>query len=160
MNRRYILLCFLLLISAKTFAIERQQAINWCWAASVQDVVAQAGYYESQPQVAARLTGWPQDRPAYINEVVSLIRFYGLKAGQAQRPGSPQELYNTLMSSWKIVAFVKPQNGPIGHYIVLQGIDYYGNIIVSDPATGYTFPNSPHQLYDSWHWVDSVVVGR
>jgi len=141
-------------------AIERQQAMNWCWVSSVQDVVAQAGIYESQSQVATRLVGWPQNRPATINELVWLIQSYGLRAWQAGRPGSPQELYNTLMSGWKLIAFVRPTNGPVGHYIVLEGIDYYGNIIVSDPATGYTFLNIPQQLYTNWHWSDSVVVGR
>lgn len=57
----------LLFLSINVNAIEKQQAMNWCWAASVQDVVAQAGYYESQMQVSSRLTGWPQDRPATIN---------------------------------------------------------------------------------------------
>ncbi|MDP3149292.1 MAG: papain-like cysteine protease family protein [Ignavibacteria bacterium] len=159
MHKKIIIPFFYLLFSINLFAIERQQATNWCWVACVQDVVAQAGYYETQTQVAARLTGWPQNRPAYINEVVNLVKSYGIRAWQAQRPGSPQELYNTLTSGWKIIAFVKPSNGPVGHYIVLQGIDNFGNIIVSDPATGYTYPNSPNQLYFAWRWIDSVIVG-
>ncbi|WPN55997.1 papain-like cysteine protease family protein [Pseudomonas sp. P9_31] len=141
-------------------AIEQQEYDNWCWAASVQDVVAQTGYYERQSQVVARLTGWPQNRPARIDELVFLVRSYGLRAWQAGRPGSPQELYNTLMSGWKLIAFVTPTNGPVGHYIVLQGIDPAGNIIVSDPANGYTGPNTPAQLYYGWRWADSIVVGR
>jgi hypothetical protein len=161
MQKVYSAVClFLFFFTTNACAIERQQAMNWCWAASVQDVAAQAGYYESQAQVASRLTGWPQDRPAYINEVVKLVQSYGLKAWQAGRPGNPQELYNTLMTGWKIIAFVKPMNGPVGHYIVLQGVDYFGNIIVSDPANGCTFPNTPVQLYNAWNWQDSVIVGR
>ena len=155
-----IIYAFILSFSVNADAIEIQQAMNWCWAASIQDVVAQAGFYESQPQVAARLTGWPQDKPATITEVVNLVKSYGLKAWQTGRPGNPQELYNTLMTGWKIIAFVRPSNGPVGHYIVLQGVDYFGNIIVSDPANGYTFPNTPVQLYNAWRWQDSVIVGR
>jgi hypothetical protein len=155
-----IIYAFILSFSVNADAIEIQQAMNWCWAASIQDVVAQAGFYESQPQVAARLTGWPQDKPATITEVVNLVKSYGLKAWQTGRPGNPQELYNALMTGWKIIAFVRPSNGPVGHYIVLQGVDYFGNIIVSDPANGYTFPNTPVQLYNAWRWQDSVIVGR
>jgi hypothetical protein len=150
----------ILFFSTSASTIEMQRYSNWCWAASIQDVVAQAGYYESQDQVVSRLTGWPQNRPAYIGEVVALVRSYGLRAWQAQRPGSPDELYNTLVSGWKLIAFVRPNGGPIGHYIVLQGIDNYGNIITSDPATGTTVANAPAIIYNHWHWSDSVVVGR
>ena len=151
-------LCLLFL--SKASAIERQEFDKWCWAASVQDVVAQAGHYEPQSLVVARLTGWPQNRPARIDEVVFLLRSYGLRAWQAGRPGNPQELYSALTSGWKLIAFVTPTNGPVGHYIVLQGIDPAGNIIVSDPANGFTTPNTPAQLYYGWRWADSVVVGR
>ena len=141
-------------------AIEQQRYDNWCWAASIQDVLAQAGIYQSQEQIAARLDGWPQNRPAYIGELVALAQSYGLRSWQAGRPGSPQELYGSLNSGWKIIAFVRPSDGPVGHYIVLQGTDYYGNIIVSDPCTGQTFVSSPHDLYYRWRWGDSVLVGR
>ena len=141
-------------------AIERQQAINWCWAASIQDVLRQVGIRQSQAQIAATLDGWPRDRPAYIQEVVSLARYYGLTAWQAGRPGSPNELYLTLQTGWKIIAFVRPSDGPVGHYVVLQGIDPRGGgIIVSDPANGRTFSASLEELYYRWRWGDSVVIG-
>lgn len=156
-----LLLAVLILISAAPVnAIQQQRTMNWCWAASVQDVTAQAGVFQSQEQIAARLDGWPRDRPAYIGELVMLLQSYGLRAWQAGRPGSPQELYGSLMAGWKLIAFVRPSNGPVGHYIVLQGVDPMGNIIVSDPATGMTYPNSPQQLYFAWRWSDAVVVGR
>lgn len=157
---RCLLLFFFFTFSSSAFAIEKQLATNWCWAASVQDVVAQAGYYESQPQVATRLTGWPQNRPAYIPEVVALVQSYGLKAWQAGYPGTPQQLHNTLSTGWKIIAFVKPINGLIGHYIVLEGVDSYGNIVTGDPANGLTMTYTPQQIYYAWHWLDSVVVGK
>lgn len=160
MKLRSSLLLLCIFVAAKAAAIERQLADNWCWVASVQDVVAQAGYYEPQQQIATRLSGWPQNRPASIAEVVWLTRLYGLRAWEAGRPGSPQELYMSLVSGWKLIAFVRPTNGPVGHYIVLQGVDPSGDIIVSDPATGYTFLNSLSQLYYAWHWSDSIVVGR
>jgi len=147
-------------ISVNLSAIERQMAQNWCWAASVQDVMAQAGLYQTQPQIAARLDGWPRDRPAYIQELVMLLHSYGFRAWQAGRPGSPQELYSTLTQGWKLIAFVRPSSGPVGHFIVIQGIDpHTGGIIVSDPWTGQTYFTSLAQLYQTWRWGDSVVVG-
>lgn len=141
-------------------AIERQKAMNWCWAASVQDVMAKAGRYTTQEEIAARLDGWPRDRPAFIGELVVLLNSYGFRAWQAGRPGSPQELFNTLATGWKLIAFVRPSGGAIGHYIVLQGIDpNNGGVIVSDPWTGATYLNSLAQLYAGWRWFDSVVVG-
>ncbi len=156
-----VLAAALLLLSASPVAaIEQQHAMNWCWAASVQDVMAQAGNYQSQEQISARLDGWPRDRPAYIQELVVLLRSYGFRAWQAGRPGTAQELYNTLVTGWKLIAFVRPSNGPVGHYIVLQGIDpQTGGIIVSDPWTGATYLNSLPQLYGGWQWSDAVVVG-
>ena len=155
-----LLLIVALFASSQAQAIERQRAMNWCWAASIQDVMAQVGRNQSQEQIAARLDGWPRDRPAYIGELVVLLKSYGFRAWQAGRPGSPQELFNTLSTGWKLIAFVHPSGGAVGHYIVLQGIDpSTGGVIVSDPWTGATYQNSLPQLYAGWRWSDSVVVG-
>lgn len=143
-----------------TLAIQRQHATNWCWAACIQDVLAQAGIHQSQAQIAARLDGWPQNRPAYIPEVVRLAQSYRLRAWQVGRPGTPQELYGTLRGGWKLIAFVRPSNGPVGHFIVLQGVGPNGGIIVSDPWTGQTYEQPAQALYMAWRWGDSVVIGR
>ena len=161
--KKLSIVIFTLLVSLAPIAansIERQRAQNWCWAASVQDVLAQAGVYQSQVQIAARLDGWPRNRPAHTQELVILLQSYGFRAWQAGRPGSPQELYGTLRNGWKLIAFVRPSNGPVGHFIVLQGIDpRTGGIIVSDPWIGETQLNSLQQLYNGWRWGDSVIVG-
>lgn len=157
---KFVFLVYLSGLFLTAHAIEQQRAQNWCWASSVQDVMAQAGYYQTQPQIAARLDGWPRDRPAYTQELVLLLQSYGFRAWQAGRPGSPQELYGTLSSGWKLIAFVRPSNGMVGHFIVLQGVEpRTGGIIVSDPWTGQTYVNSMQQLYYGWRWGDSVVVG-
>ncbi len=155
-----LILVFFCSLALPADAIERQRASNWCWAASIQDVLAQAGYYESQINIAARLDGWPQDRPAHIQEVVALSQSYGLRAWAVGRPASPQELYGSLSSGWKMIAFVRPSNGPVGHYIVLQGMDGFGNVIVSDPWSGATFQAPLNDLYYRWRWGASVVIGR
>ncbi len=162
MKRIFILIAvvFLSFVSSISFAIERQQAQNWCWASSIQDVMAQAGVHQSQSEIAAKLDGWPRDRPAYTQEVVALLQSYGFRSWQAGRPGSPQELYGSLSDGWKLIAFVRPSNGAVGHFIVLEGIDpISGGIIVSDPWTGRTNINSVQQLYNGWKWGDSVIVG-
>jgi Papain-like cysteine protease AvrRpt2 len=163
MNHIFSALIALLIssLSLQTNAMQRQQYTNWCWVAAIQDVASQAGIRQSQPQIAARLDGWPQNRPAYIGELVGLLQSYGFNSWQAGRPASPQELYGTLSSGWKLIAFVRPSNGPVGHYIVLQGINpNNGGVIVSDPATGQTATYSLQQLYYGWRWGDSVVVGK
>lgn len=150
-----------LLAPAGVHAIQRQEAMNWCWAASIQDVLYQGGVVQRQVDIAAVLDGWPRDRPAYIPEVVAVLQYYHFRAWQAGGPGSPEELYSTLTSGWKLIAFVQPTNGPVGHYIVLEGVDPgSGAIAVADPATGYTNWISLNDLYYGWRWVDSVVVGR
>lgn len=141
-------------------AIEKQQGWNWCWASCIQDVAAQGGILQTQTQVAARLDGWPRDRPAHVQEVVLLMQSYGFKAWRTGRPGSPAELWRSLIGGWKIIAFVRPTNGQVGHYIVLQGVDPIGNIVISDPATGFTYAAPLNELYFGWRWGDSVVVGR
>ena len=151
-----VIFCF----SSLASAIEKQKTDNWCWAASVQDVMAQVGFYQSQEQIAAKLDGWPSNRPAHIQELVALLQSYGFRAWQSGRPGTPQELYRTLYDGWKLIAFVRPSQGPVGHYIVLQGIDpMTGGIISSDPWTGVTKLYSMQDLYNGWRWGDSVVVG-
>ena len=134
--------------------------MNWCWAASVQDVLAQAGLHDRQEDIAARLDGWPVDRPATLDELVWLLRSYGFRAWQTRRPGSPRELSRTLSGGWKLIAFVRPSAGPVGHYIVLQGmVAQTGQVLVSDPWTGETRSNTLAQLYAGWRWSDAVVVG-
>lgn len=141
-------------------AIEPQRATNWCWASAIQDVLyMQRGVYQTQVQISAALTGWPQNRPAYISEVVALSRAFGLQAWQAGRPATPQELYGTLSQGAKIIAFVRPSAGPVGHYIVIEGYDpRTGYLVVADPASGMTFPETLSGLYSRWVWVDSVVA--
>lgn len=146
--------------AAEDLAIQRQQRLNWCWAACIQGVLAQARVFQSQEQIATRLTGWPQDRPAYIGELVALAQSYGFRAWNAGRPATPLELQQSLQSGWKLIAFVLPTNGPVGHYVLLEQVDMNGMIWISDPATGATTPFSLNDLYYRWRWQDSVVIGR
>jgi len=141
--------------------IRQQRAKNWCWAACIQSLIEQSsGTYYSQTQIAADLDGWPRDRPAHIAEVVNLLRFYGFRSWSTGRIGSPTELYNTLNSGWKLIAFVRPGGGQVGHFIVVQGIDARGFIVMSDPWYGSTLSYTLKDLYQGYRWEDSIVVGR
>lgn len=157
-------ICFFvfLLVPNDAFSqIEQQRAMNWCWVACIQSCLYQAtGQQVSQYKIAADLDGWPRDRPAHINEVVNLLRYYGFKSWRAGRPASPDELSQSMNLGWKLVAFVRPSGGSVGHFIVLQAMDQWGNVTVSDPATGSTIRQPLSSLYNDWRWEDSVLVGR
>ena len=158
--KRY-LLAVLLMWSSLALAIRPQEQDNWCWAACIQACMEQADRPVSQPAIVGRLTGWVANRPATSAEVAAILQSYGFRAWQAGRPGTVQELYGSLAGGWKLIAFVRPTNGPVGHFIVVEGIEpVYGGIIVSDPWTGVTQPIMPAVLYQMWRWGDSVVVGK
>ena len=144
----------------ESFRVNRQRRRNWCWAACIEGVLNQAGIPQSQEQIAARLTGWPQDRPAHLGEIVALLQSYRLRSWTVARPASPQELANTLRSGWKVIAFVNPMGGQVGHFILLEGMDAQGFIHASDPLDGVTRAYTPQDLYYGWAWTASAVVGR
>lgn len=140
--------------------IQPQEQSMWCWASCIQSSLAQANYFQSQAQIVARLTGWPMNRPARIEELIMVLQSYNFRAWSVGYPANPQQLYATLQTGWKMIAFVNPTNNPqVGHFIMLQGVTPRGGIVVSDPATGVTYEQSPQQLYFAWHWSASIVVG-
>lgn len=160
MKLKYIALFCALVVGGNAWSIERQKMLNWCWAASVQDVIKQVGISQTQDHVAARLLGWPYDRPAYASEVVALFNMYGLKAWRVDYPASPAQLRSTLQAGWRVVALARPNGGTVGHFIVLQAADDGGNVVVSDPATGGDSTMPITALYRNWKWEASVVVGK
>ncbi|WP_262487588.1 papain-like cysteine protease family protein [Paenimyroides ummariense] len=141
--------------------INCQEKSMWCWAACVQSALGQAGVQQTQSQIVSRLTGWPEDRPARSEEVIALLTSYNFRAWNVAYPANPEQLYNTLASGWKLIAFVNPSNNPnIGHFIMLQGISpYTGNIMVSDPSSCLTYEQDIQHLYYAWKWSSSIVVG-
>jgi hypothetical protein len=154
-----LLILATLLVAPAASAMERQKASNWCWAASVQDVLQKAHMYTSQEEVVVRLTGSLQNRPAYTWELAKLLNSYGMPATQAGRPGSPQELANTLAGGRILIAFVRPGSGPVGHFVVIDGLTYDGRVRLSDPATGGTRMIPLWSLYQVYGWGDAVLVG-
>ncbi len=132
----------------------------WCWATCIQSALSQGFVNQSQQDIVARLTGYPQNRPATANEIALLLQSYNFRAWVVPYPANYQDLYNTLQGGWKLIAFVNPTNNPqVGHFIMLQGIAPSGQIVVSDPANGNTYEQSPEMLYYAWKWGSSVVVG-
>lgn len=158
-----ILLAFvigLFSISQLNAQIYPQEASMWCWASCIQSALGQANINQSQSQIVARLTEWPQNRPASIEEVILVLNSYNFRAWPVGYPANPQQLYNTLTTGWKLIAFVNPTNNPqVGHFIMLQGISNNGLIVISDPANGMTYEQSVTQLYNAWNWSRSIVVG-
>lgn len=146
-----------LAVSHEASAIERQNTMNWCWASAIQEVLTRHDAYVPQPNIVARLTGRPQDRPAYTAEVAMLLRSYGIGAPQMYRPATPQELYQTLASGNVIVALVRPSGGAEGHFVVFEGVDARGNVLVADPWTATTLFYPMGVVY-GWNWADAVVT--
>jgi ABC-type bacteriocin/lantibiotic exporter with double-glycine peptidase domain len=138
-------------------AIERQHQTAWCWASAIQEVLAEQGIEQSQEQIVARLTGWPRNRPATTSEVTMLLQSYGLDAQEAGRPGTPQELYRVLSQGEQVIAFIKPNGGVMGHFVVFEGMDRDGRVTVADPWSGRTFVAPIGTVY-GWNWRDTVVV--
>jgi ABC-type bacteriocin/lantibiotic exporter with double-glycine peptidase domain len=140
--------------------IRTQEQSMWCWASCIQSALGQAYVNVTQADVVSRLNGWPQNRPARNAELIYVLNSYNFQAWEVPYPANYQQLYNTLTSGWKLVAFVNPTNNPqVGHYIMLQGISPTGNIVISDPANGATYEQHPEQLYYAWNWSSSIVVG-
>lgn len=140
--------------------IMQQEQSMWCWASCIQSALGQANLYQSQAQVVSKLVGWPENRPARIDELISVLNSYNFRSWSVEYPASPQELFNTLYTGWKLIAFVNPSNNPqVGHFIMLQGISPNGLVIVSDPANGMTYEQHIEQLYYAWNWSSSIVVG-
>lgn len=146
-----------LVLYGEVSAAELQKAQNWCWASCVQYVLELGQVYQSQEMIAARLDGWPRDRPAHSQELVLLMRSYGRTAYALPRPPSLQELVNTLRSNYVIIAFVRPSGGMIGHFIVVSGIRADGMIVYWEPMAGL-MAGPPAQVYGSYRWEHSVVT--
>lgn len=159
--KKSILILFLVVSSNILNAqINRQEKSMWCWASCIQSSLYQANVNVSQASIVSRLVGWPQNRPASTVEVMNVLRSYNFKASTVNYPANPQQLYNTLLSGWKVIAFVNPTNNPdVGHFIMLQGIAQNGSIIVSDPTYGSTYQQNIKDLYYGWKWSQSIVVG-
>ena len=156
----YTLILFLSISIQVNSQIKTQESSMWCWASCIQSALFQAIVNQSQSAIVARLAGYPQNRPANALEVASVLRSYNFSATVVNFPANPQQLYSTLSSGWKLIAFVNPSNNPqIGHFIMIQGVAPNGLIIVSDPATGATYRQSLNDLYFRWRWSQSVVVG-
>lgn len=154
-----IIVILLFLIFLNLSAHEQQRAMNWCWASAIQCVTAHGGIQIRQVDIAARLDGWPQNRPASMPEVMALLTSYGIPS-RIGGTGTPQQIYSTLSSGYKIIAFVKPSNNSqVGHYIVLLGFTPNGNVIIFDPWTGQRSVSSIQQLYYLWRWQASIIVG-
>jgi ABC-type bacteriocin/lantibiotic exporter with double-glycine peptidase domain len=151
--KKIILFVFMLglfLTSPLRAQIYVQEASMWCWASCIQSALGQANINQSQAQIVARLTGWPQNRPARIDEVISILNSYNFRAWSVEYPANSQQLFNTLSTGWKLIAFVNPTNNPeVGHFIMLQGISNNGLVIISDPACGMTYEQNLSQLYNA-----------
>ncbi len=159
-----ILISIYLLLSS-TFAlqaqIEQQEQPMWCWATCVQSCLSQVNIFQEQSKIVSNLTGGLLlTVPMKTSEVVNILHYYHFKASEVPFPANEQLLLNALTTGLKVIAFVSPVNIPQpGHYIILQGVNPNGQIIISDPANGQTYVQGSKQLYNLWNWEGTIVVG-
>lgn len=160
---RTLLFMLALLVTAgyahRSLAIDQQRGRNWCWAACIQDVLRDGGVFDSQVNIAARLDGWPQDRPASTAEIVALLGTYGCRSWIVDRPPvNDNELYGSLQQGFRFIALIYPQGGPVGHFVVISGFDRDGNLFVEDPADGKTRKYHPAFMTRNLKWRQTVCV--
>lgn len=144
-------------IHSNAYAIEQQESERWAWAACVQDVVLNVGYYGSQKQFAENLNLQRFSRP-FANDVMSVLESYGLKVSEDERPYKPNELGDYFNDYSKLIALVK--KGGSEQCIVLEGRDAMGDILIADPVTGLSYRQSAKNLYYTWNWETLIVVKR
>lgn len=161
--KKLIIICLLVSTTLALQAqIAQQEQPMWCWATCVQSCLSQVNNFQEQSKIASNLTGGLLlTTPMKTSEVVNILHYYHFKASEVPYPTNEQVLLNSLRSGLKVIAFVNPTKNPQpGHYIILQGLNPNGQIIISDPANGQTYVQSPKQLYNLWNWEGSIVVGK
>jgi hypothetical protein len=136
-------------------AINQQLTPSLCWAACIEDVLFQAQTPVTQMDLLARFG----NRPMQIGQVAMILQACGRRAWVGGTPQSPQELYRALASGWKLIAFVNPMGGAVGHFVVVEGALPNGALVVADPLTGSTNAIPPAALFQLYHWFATVVVG-
>ena len=85
---------------------------------------------------------------------------HGLPAWRTGSVATPAQLAQTLTLGFDIIAFVKPLNGSIGHFVVLESYDPFSGVVrLSDPLDASTRFYTLSDLYVRWQWSDAVVIG-
>lgn len=136
-----------------------QASRSWCWAAAAQQVIVYAtGNSPSQCELVARATGIPRcpDRLGHINEIRSLVAFYGGRPSALTPPAAPGALYQELAAGRPIVLHL---NTGGGHFVVVRGMHFDPSagwvVHVNDPMSRYTQPIPFSRLVGIW---DAAIV--
>lgn len=133
--------------------------VNWCWVGIIQHLLSQNERYLGQEEIVGRLPGWLRDAPAAVGEVIALLNSYNLYAEQVNPMFSANELWEKLLTTWKMVALVRRPFDKTAHYILLQGVNQErGTVLVADPWTGTSSQQAITSLYLSWEWLSCIAV--
>ena len=154
-----MILSLLIGFSTSAEALQRQQYSNWCWAAAIQDVLLTKGIPQSQTQVVHGVYGQVVNQPANLHQIKNYLNYNGVFTGQIASVGTPYELQTILARGAKVIAFVNPSSNPyLGHFVVFEGLDRHGRILVGDPADGQIRTYNLEEVYYGWKWSGSLVV--
>lgn len=133
--------------------------VNWCWVAVIQHLLSQNERYLGQEEIIGRLPGWSRHAPAAVGEVIALLNSYNLYAEQVNPMFSANELWEKLLTTWKMMALVRRPFDKTAHYILLQGVNQErGTVSVADPWTGTSSQQAITGLYLSWEWLSCIAV--
>ena len=159
-----------------------QETHVWCWAAVAQQVVFAIHGNNTPPQCAIvsiannenpgtccdQLGRWNGNQnclvPGNLNQIQSIIFYFGGRYSSIEFPTDPLTIYNTLQNNRPIIMFVKQSAfQQIGHFVVIVGMEWIPTqfgfqpvLYVNDPMN---FVTKPIPFADiARFWQSSIVV--
>lgn len=150
-----------------------QEMSNWCWAAAAQQIIywvsgnappqcaLVALAYNNLPQNVCSAPG-AANVPGYSQHIQFLIRrFVGAFSNMAG-PGSPDQVYSTIVNQRPIIMLVNPDRTKVGHFVVIRGVSCHsGSLIVhiNDPMGFPGFSNAVSYQQLASMWQSAIIVG-
>ena len=155
------------IVKINTPPIRQQQGAQWCWAASIQNVLSTYGVHVEQPVIVQATWGRVVDLPVFDprQAVGNLLAANALVAPQGKvvhpffqngAPAASALVRELEVEKAPVIVFYRHSTG--GHVVVCYGIEYTGTpthplitkVFVRDPATGAEVIWRGAQLASVW----------
>lgn len=153
-----------------------QLTSNWCWAAVSEQIINWLkGNSPNQCQLVAMAYNaspdycclYPQscNTPGSLQQIQTLIYYYGGRYSSITPPANEIAIYNTLSQGKAIILFIKSSPyQSIGHFVVLRGINWMPNLnggysaqlLINDPMSYFIQPILFNDLM--YYWQAAIVV--
>jgi hypothetical protein len=144
-----------------------QQATEWCWAASIQMVLANDHITDTQNQIVLSTYGIIYDYPASAGQIQSQLK---LLSGESLNPQivyqqlTFAQIQQKIQQNIPIIVQYEASSDTQGHFVVIYGYDDAGNIYINDPLYGQlTLAYSESGSYqkpggETMYWILSIEV--